>query len=264
MTDRGRTAMDGPGRDGRRLLVAIHDVAPPFEAAVDQLCDLIAPLIGGPKLAMLVVPHHWAGEPLAAAPAFQRRLRAWSDAGVEMFLHGWLHRDDSSHAGRVARFKARHMTASEGEFLGLSEAEARRRIAAGRALVEDCIGRPVTGFIAPAWLYGPGAHGAMAALGLGLAEDHMRVWDPRDGRVHARGPVITWASRSRWRTASSLAVATVARHAHRPLRTARIAVHPGDVTKPVLIDSIAATVRAMTRGRRVARYAELAAEARAA
>ena len=131
---------------------------PKFEAQVDALADRLASALGGPRFAMLVVPDHWDEAP--ASPARRRSrasFRVWSEAGVEMFLHGWRHRDDQLHAGRIARARAQHMTAGEGEFLGLDRAEAARLMRDGRAMVEDAIGRPVTGFIAPAWLYGDGA-----------------------------------------------------------------------------------------------------------
>jgi hypothetical protein len=53
----------------------------------------------------------------AAGPnaAYQAKLRRWSELGVEMFVHGWFHKDLAQHSG-VAAFKAKHMTASEGEF----------------------------------------------------------------------------------------------------------------------------------------------------
>ena len=31
-----------------------------------------------------------------------RRLRDWADAGVEMFVHGWFHKDLSDHSGAAA------------------------------------------------------------------------------------------------------------------------------------------------------------------
>lgn len=238
------------------LLASIHDVSPRFERAVDELADLFARQLGGPAFAMLVVPDHWGQAPLGAAPAFGRRLRAYAEAGVEMFVHGWYHRDQALHHG-LAGLKARHMTAGEGEFLGLEQAVAAQRIADGRALIEDITGRAVAGFIAPAWLYGPGARAALAASGMPLAEDHLRVWEPASGRVLARGPVITWASRSRPRQLSSLAVAALARRAFHAQRVARIAAHPGDTGVPALMTSIARTLASFAARRPAGRYAQL-------
>jgi len=243
----------------RRLLVAIHDVAPCFEREVDTLIALIERRVGAARFAMLVVPDHWSRAPLSAAPAFQSRLRGWAEAGVEMFVHGWYHKDAGDHSG-AAGFKARHMTAGEGEFLGLSREEAVRRMRDGKALVEDVTGRAATGFIAPAWLYGPGARAALCECGFALAEDHLRVWRPgAEDRPLVRGPVVTWASRSRSRTASSLAFAGLARIALQPLSTVRVAVHPGDTTKPAILASIDATLAAFTRRHAPARYRDLPA-----
>lgn len=239
----------------RRLLASIHDVGPKFEKHVDQLAGLLERHVGPAKFAMLVVPDHWDEAPLSAAPAFQAKLRRWADAGVEMFLHGWRHRDDAPAKG----FAQKHMTAGEGEFSALSQADAARRIADGRKIVEDAIGRPVAGFIAPAWLYSEGAKAAVADAGFALAEDHMRVWQPLSGDIVARGPVITWASRSPGRIRSSLMVAAAARALPQALPTARIAVHPGDVTVPALIDSIDATFARFARTHTPSRYADLIA-----
>ncbi len=245
-----------PHHERKLLLASIHDVGPRFAAQIDELADRLEAQLGGPNFAMLVVPDHWSGQRLAAGTEFAGKLRRWADRGVEMFVHGWFHRDLANHSG-MARFKARHMTASEGEFLGLDEAEAARRMADGRALLEDIIGREAAGFIAPAWLYGPGARIALERSGYALAEDHMRVWEPATKRTVARGPVITWASRSPARTASSLFFASVARKTLHPLQTVRVAVHPGDVTKPSIMDSIGRTLDCFTRHRAIGRYRDL-------
>ena len=243
---------------GKLLLASIHDVGPRFEREIDQLADQLSRILGGPKFAMLVVPDHWGEAPLSTNPAFQRRLRDWSDAGIEMFVHGWFHKDLATHSG-AASFKAKHMTAGEGEFLGLTRAEASRRMADGRKLVEDAIGRSAAGFIAPAWLYGPGALEALGDNGFALAEDHMKVSQPQTGKVLAKVPVITWASRSRPRQLSSLFFAGLARAALHPQKVMRIAVHPGDTTVPALIDSIEATYSAFAKRRPAGRYADLLA-----
>lgn len=246
----------GTARRPKLLLPSIHDVGPRFEAEVDALADRLARHLDGPRFAMLVVPDHWGEAPLAAAPRFAAKLRGWADAGVEMFLHGWSHRDETPPRGRAAGLKARHLTAGEGEFLSIDRVEAARRLRAGRAVVEDAIGRPVAGFVAPAWLYGVGARAALAEERFAVAEDHFRVWRPIDGATLARGPVISWASRSRARIASSLAFAAVARVALRPLPVVRIAVHPGDTRIPALLASIDRTISAFA-DRRAGRYGDL-------
>lgn len=242
----------------KRLLASIHDVHPGSLDAVERLAAQFERHLGGPRFAMLVVPDHWGANAVRGNDGFAARLREWADRGIEMFVHGWFHKDLAEHSG-VAALKARHMTASEGEFLGLSAAEAARRMADGKALVEDIIGRPAAGFIAPAWLYGPGAMEALEASGFALAEDHMKVWRPASGAVVARGPVITWASRSGPRTASSLLAAALGRTFLGPLETVRIAVHPGDVTKPSIVASIDRTLAAFAKARAPGRYADLLA-----
>jgi hypothetical protein len=257
--DRLVAEQHGPGR---RLLVSIHDVGPRSEAQVDLLHERLSRHVPASSIAMLVVPNHWGEAPLSSGTPFARRLAAWADAGNEIFLHGWFHRDESEHDGFAARMKARHMTASEGEFLGLSEQVAFSRMVAGKALIEDIIGRPVAGFIAPAWLYGPGAHAAMARAGFRLAEDHWRVWRPGStASPLATGPVLTWASRSRARIASSLFAARALPPILRWKPVARVAVHPGDTTVPALLESIDGALQALGRTHRPGRYADLLANA---
>jgi uncharacterized protein len=249
-----------PGRNSARmatrerlLLASIHDVSPRFESEVDRLMELLAPHVGE-RLAMLVVPNHWGDAPILAGSPFAARLREWADDGVEIFLHGYFHRDEARHGG-ANRLRARFMTAGEGEFLGLSKSAASSRIAEGRALIEDVIGRRIDGFIAPAWLYGEGALAALAECGIRIAEDHMHVWSPATGERLARGPVITWASRTSLRLTSSLAAAAALRNA--PPRVLRIGVHPPDCRHSRLVGSIDKTFGKAVKSHRPAGYSDL-------
>lgn len=240
----------------RILLASIHDVSPRFESEVDALMDRLAPTVGN-RIAMLVVPNHWHQFPIIPGSAFAARLRRWADSGVEMFLHGFFHRDEARHKGAKNRFRAKYMTAGEGEFLGLERGEAAQRINEGRTLLEDVIGRPVDGFVAPAWLYGEGALQALRDSAIPLAEDHWRVWSPRSGEILTQGPVITWASRTRSRLISSLAAAAALRHL--PIPVLRVGVHPPDVRSAPLLQSINATLVTGLKTRRPGRYSELLA-----
>jgi uncharacterized protein len=239
----------------RLLLASIHDVSPRFESEVDRLLEILEPHVGN-RVAMLVVPNHWGEAPIVAGSPFAGRLRGWADSGVEIFLHGYFHHDQARHRG-ANRLLANFMTAGEGEFLGLSREQAACRITEGRALLEDVIGRRIDGFVAPAWLYGEGSRSALTECGIRLAEDHFRVWSPANGAELARGPVITWASRTPLRLASSLVAASALRHV--PLEVLRIGVHPPDCRHPALVRSIQRTFRTAARTRRAGRYSDLLA-----
>jgi predicted deacetylase len=244
----------------KRLILSIHDVTPAHEDRIRRLIALIERHAGAHRYAMLVVPEFHGDWPIAQFPDFQRWLRGLAEAGVEMFLHGWSHRDDAVHQGAADRGKATMMTAGEGEFLGLDLAEAKRRLRAGRALLEDVVGGPLAGFVAPAWLYGEGAMRALAEEGFALAEDHMKVWRPADGTVVARGPVITYASRTPARLASSLMVSKGATLALGWMRDLRLAVHPADADCPPLVNEIDRALGVHQRRRAAGRYADLSSE----
>lgn len=239
----------------RLLLASIHDVSPRFEAEVEALVERLQPHVGD-RIAMLVVPNHWGNAPLVPGSPFAARLRGWADAGFEIFLHGYFHRDGSRHRGAADRLRAGFLTAGEGEFLGLSTAQSANLIKRGRALVEGITGKPVAGFVAPAWLYGNGAKQALTECAMPLAEDHFRIWSPASGKALARSPVITWASRSRPRLASSLAAAAVLRRA--PIEVLRVGVHPPDCRHPAIVRNIERTLSAAMRSREAARYSDLA------
>ena len=238
----------------RRLFASVHDVSPRFEPEIDGLIDLLAPHVGH-RIALLVVPNHWDQSPIIRGSPFAGRLRSWAEAGFEIFLHGFYHRDGSRHESVTDRLRARWMTDREGEFLGLPKDVAKARIGKGRALLEDVTGLPVTGFVAPAWLYGPGALVALAECEIPIAEDHFTVWSPKSGATLSRSPVVTWASRTRMRLESSLVSAAALRRL--PTPDLRIGVHPADCRSRRLMDSIQATLSIALRGRSASAYSEL-------
>lgn len=152
------------------------------------------------------------------------------------------------------------MTAGEGEFLGIGYSEASGRLERGRTMLEDMIGAPVAGFVAPAWLYGPDSLKAIADRGFTLVEDHFRVWNPQSGAVLARGPVLTYASRSPLRLASSLLWSRLATIALKRAKTVRFAVHPHDVDSPALVHEIGRALGAFSASHRPSAYGDLAGE----
>ena len=220
---------------------------------------MVEAVIGEGKAALLAVPNFHGQGMIDGDRDFTAMLRGWSDAGSEVFLHGFYHQDRVEHTGGMARFKAKHLTAGEGEFLGIDLETARALLVDGRNRIEDVIGRPVAGFVAPAWLYGEAAKQAIAELGFAIAEDHFRVWEPPTGKVIARGPVITYASRSPARLLSSLIWSRVARVAFKPMQDVRIGVHPHDWDAPELVTEIRRCLNDFSRTHHPAHYADLIA-----
>jgi uncharacterized protein len=242
----------------KRLLASIHDVTPYHAARLDRLVPLVERIVGAGRYALLVVPDFHRSGLLRDNLAFANRLRSWADAGCEIFLHGFSHLDESQHVSRAAQIKAERLTAGEGEFLGLDYNDATSRLQDGRSMLEDIIGRPVAGFIAPAWLYGSDSLKALVDQGFSLAENHFRVWNPQTDAVLARGPVITYASRSLPRLASSILWSRIATIALTKAQTVRFAVHPHDVDSPRLMREIERALQAFTATHAPSAYADLA------
>jgi len=67
--------------------------------------------------------------------------------------------------------------------------------------------------------------------------------------------VITWASRTPARLASSLGAAAVLRRSR--AKVLRIGVHPPDVNQPLLVTSIERTLSHVSANRRIGRYSDL-------
>lgn len=243
-------------RSESRVLVCVHDVTPRHAERLARIHAMLAEHGVGARYSMLVVPNFWGEWPLDADGAFASWLRARADEGVEMILHGYYHRDTTEHAGALAAWKARTMTAREGEFLGLSYVEARRRLRTGRALVEGVIGREVHGFVAPAWLYGPGAHEALRDLDFSFAESHLKVWRPRTGETVVRGPVVSYASRDRRRIASSIVWSRLSGPLLAPTEVVRFAIHPHDFDVPALEREIRRALDGLMARRRPVLYDE--------
>lgn len=241
----------------KRLLVAIHDVTPEHAWRFDQLNAMVEAAIGPGKAALFAVPDFHRRSKIGSDPSFSAKLRRMADAGCEVFLHGYFHQDSSSHAGKPQSWKARYLTAGEGEFLGAEYAEATRLLTDGRNAVEDVIGRPVAGFVAPAWLYSEATKQAIVDLGFPLAEDHFRVWEPHSKAVLTRGPVVTYASRTPMRLLSSLIWSRVAGVVLKPSPVVRVGIHPHDTGAPELISEIARTLGHFASSHVPSRYADL-------
>jgi len=241
----------------RRVLVSVHDVSPRHFERLRVIDGMLERHGLGGRYSALVVPNFWHEWPLADHPEFVAWLRAAVDRGVEPILHGYFHVDESEHRSPLDRLLGKALTASEGEFLGLAQETARARIVAGQRVLRDHLGTTPEIFIAPAWLYSKGTLRALAKLGVTVAEDHLRVWSPASGETLARGPVLSYASRTRTRTAASWLWSRASTALSGPLPVLRLAIHPHDLDVPMLERELDRALTTLLRERTPILYRDL-------
>ncbi|MET0980892.1 MAG: polysaccharide deacetylase family protein [Telluria sp.] len=217
------------------LCVSIHDVAP---ATWDECARLAQALrsVADIPLSWLVVPNYHQHE--HGHGHDDGRMRAGLDAaaarGDELVLHGYTHLDTGRAAGGLReRFLRGVYTRSEGEFSALAASEARRRIGLGLEWFR-ARGWQSPGFVAPAWLLGPGAWEALPEFGFSYTTTFTRFHLLQEGSsVFAPSLVYTARNRS-GRALSPVACSISARLlARAPLM--RLSLHPPDVRHPRLV-----------------------------
>lgn len=108
----------------------------------------------------------------------------------------------------------------------VSVEEGRHRLEEGERVLRAADLR-IDGFVAPAWSMPPWLLPVLGERGFRFTEDHLRVYDPANGRARP-SVVLNWATRSPGRLLSTVAWCRIARRA-RAVMPARIAIHPGDM-----------------------------------
>lgn len=222
--------------------VSIHDVSPAWAREVGMALDLAHTF--GVKPALLVVPDFHGKAPLLDHPSYCAELRALEKDGHEIYLHGYYHRarsweehakahrraDAADRGGALGRaryaFRQKVVSGGEAEFADVSLEEGRTRLEAGEHVLREA-GLDIRGFVAPAWSMQPWMLDLLGERGYAFCEDHLRVYQPRTGKVRP-SLVLNYASRTKGRLLSSVAYCRIARPARRVL-PARIAIHPADM-----------------------------------
>ena len=205
------------------VCVVIHDVAEARLAGCERVIAAlqeVAPL----PLTLLAVPrfHH-----AAPTPSFEQWLGARSGIGDELALHGHTHLDEGLPRGTIDRLRRRVYTRGEGEFWDLDEAGAAARLRAGI----DWFGRngwPLRGFVAPAWLLGPGAWAALRTcreFAYTATLRHLYLL-PGEGRITSQA--IVYSTSTAWRRRSSIAWAAVLGRMLADNPVMRFELHPHD------------------------------------
>lgn len=236
----------------RLMCVVIHDVAPATQAACERLLSALH-AIGDIPVTLLAVPRYHGGE---REPAFERWLRGRADAGDEVALHGYTHLDSSATRGGFDFIRRRIYTRGEGEFWGLSENDATRRIQAGSAWLAS-LGLAPTGFVAPAWLLGAPAWAALLRQPFDYTCTLRRFTIlPENRSIDCQAQVYSHSTA--WRRALSLLWNATLARLQSGRAVVRLELHPGDADHPALQRSWQRLAARQLASRRVCLLRELA------
>ena len=207
----------------RTVCIVLHDAAPSTRSACVRTLAAIRDVAGDAPVTILAVPRYH-DEPASAD--FDAWLGGRMRRGDELALHGCTHRDDGAPQGWLDGLRRSRYTRGEGEFWSLSRAEALARIDVGI----DWFARngwPLAGFVAPAWLLGPGARDAVVERPFDYTATLRRlVHLPAQSAVTSQS--VVYSTSSAWRRQTSLAWNAFVDLAERGNPVLRLELHPRD------------------------------------
>ena len=241
------------------FVVSLHDVSPltrdVFTAMLKELAE-----VGVTKTSLLVIPdHHRRGHMLDDA-GFCRWLEGLAKAGHEVVIHGYYHqRTPRGDETAKQRWITSVYTMGEGEFYDLSQEEAAELLARAKADFSKLDVPAPTGFIAPAWLLGSAAAGAVKRAGFlyttYLTYVHSVAWKHYDIRQNYQwSQSLVYSCRNLWRRVCSLwwNAMLISRLENAPLL--RLGLHPPDCQHPRIWRQILRFAREEASRREVTTY----------
>lgn len=237
------------------LVVSLHDVCPATWPACRTILARLA-AEGVRRASLLVIPAAPGGA-IDEVDGFAAWLRDLAGAGHEIVQHGLHHARPATASEPVGlpRLLDRVLARGAGEFVAVERDEAVAKLREGRRRVTAC-GLAAAGFVAPAWLYSPGAAAALAALGFRYFTTHLRVRDLTRRRDHwsfgisnRPGPLAP--------DLVGRGVNELFRLAHTGCPLLRLAVHPADLDHGRPFEHTVRLLRvARGEGRRAMTYAD--------
>lgn len=244
----------------RQLVVALHDVAPPFEDAIRAQLDLLA-VIGVRRVSLLVTPDWHGDAPLCDAPGLVEMLRGQVAAGSQLVLHGYTHQPEPGAIFKgpwLRRLRARLFARDAAEFLTLTPEEAEALLRQGLVDFEQVgLPRPST-FCAPGWLSNAATEAALTRAGLRYL---IGMFDVRDlwSRWRIETPAVGYMGGGSKQELGVQTLNMLVRWS--ALRTASVAcvyLHPqSDPTGPRVRRQIALVSKLLAHGWQLATYDDL-------
>ncbi len=226
--------MTGRGVRPASVCVVLHDVSPHTWPACERLLAALDEVTRVPVTLLVVADHHHKGG-IEQFPSFLAAIERRRARGDEVVTHGLIHLDEAPPPrGPREWFRRRIYTAGEGEFAVLSKDEAAQRLDEGWRRLR-ALGWAPQGFVAPAWLMGPGTRAALREGPFAYTSTRREII-LLPSRTRLTAPSLVWSVRSAWRRRlSALLNERLLRHvlAH-PARypLLRLGLHPVDAAHP--------------------------------
>ena len=247
------------GGDERTVCIVLHDAAPSTRSACVRTLSAIRDVAGDAPVTILAVPRYHDETPNAEFEAWLgERVRH----GDELALHGCTHRDDGTPQGWLDDLRRNRYTRGEGEFWSLSRSEALARIDVGIEWFAKN-GWPLSGFVAPAWLLGPGAREALIERPFDYTATLRQLVHLPD-QTPVTSQSVVYSTSSAWRRGSSLAWNAVVDIAERGNPLLRLELHPRDADFAAVKSSWQKILERALRRRKPATVAEFMRRSRPA
>jgi len=205
------------------VCIVLHDAAPSTRPSCARVLAAVRQVAGDAPVTILAVPRYHGEEPTAE---FESWLGERARRGDEIALHGCTHLDDGKPNGAIDAVRRSHYTRGEGEFWSLSRRDALARIDVGIAWFARNRW-PLSGFVAPAWLLGPGAREALLERPFEYTAT-LRQLIQLPSQVAMPSQSVVYSTSSGWRRRMSLAWNAGVDLLERRNAVLRIELHPRD------------------------------------
>jgi predicted deacetylase len=238
------------------LLVSVHDVSPltlaPCRQAVELAVDAGVPAAA---ITLMVIPRHEDRVSLEQDAPTCTWLRHLADAGAELVLHGYTHRMLGRSTSPRGIFWAHGFARGQGEFWPCSAEETQRKLDAGREiLLRAGFEKATHAFIPPAWLLSSAGREVVRRAGFDYYEE-------MSGIFHGDGPqgrrLVGWGSLTAFE-AQVTSFWSALQIKRRPADT-RLAIHPADMARPVVVKAIRQAITRLREGCTPRNYREFLA-----
>ena len=209
--------------DGRTICIVLHDAAPATRSACLRTLAAVRDVAGDAPITLLAVPQY---HDHPSTPEFEAWLGERSSRGDELALHGLTHLDSGAAESKIDALRRSHYTRGEGEFWALSRVESLRRIDLGIEWFARH-GWPLSGFVAPAWLIGPGAWSAIVERPFDYTAT-LRQLVHLPSRQATTSQSVVYSTSRGWRRSMSIAWNAAVAIGERNNPLLRLELHPRD------------------------------------